>query len=386
MKYYANIVKEAICNPKTVDFKTFVRNCLGCCIIDCVAELKKIGNIPKAKHVLEDMLNYSQIDVERLQEVNYKPMPHMIDSDWRFTKQSAQYLLNRVKTLLKENSRCLLVGTPSLVNLGLQHDNIQYTLIERNQTSLVYDNKIYCDILKYDTEIKYDCIVCDPPWYKNTYLDFGHKFSNLIVDNGYVIIVFPPIGVRESICNEYDEIVKFYTELGLELICNELQTISYISSPFEINSIKNNNIYKFPIDWRTGNLCIFKKNARKTSVKYRYNKALKTDWDEFIVENIRFFIKNDTIELQHAFINKIFKNDILPSVSMRNEKLKDVNLWTSGNRVFKCNNTALLVKLLAAMEKYGVAKSKLQYPNSIECISFIEDIIIKEKDEYAKYW
>ena len=79
-------------------------------------------------------------------------------------------------------------------------------------------------------------------------------------------------------------------------------------------------------------------------------------------------------------------DDIFPSVSRRFTPDSDINLWTSGNRVFHCNNIPLLVEILNAI-KIGSETSfiKLHSNNSSvkKAIEFIKIIISKELHEYG---
>lgn len=83
---------------------------------------------------------------------------------------------------------------------------------------------------------------------------------------------------------------------------------------------------------------------------------------------------------------KIYDSDILPTVSMRNDKLKLVNFWTSGNRVFKCNNTKLVSEILNLRSKKSYRFCLKVYKDKKEIVDFIENIISLEYKEYGKYW
>lgn len=47
--------------------------------------------------------------------VKYNPISHMLDSDWRFTYKTQNYLFNKISKYCDQNNRFLFVGTPSLI-------------------------------------------------------------------------------------------------------------------------------------------------------------------------------------------------------------------------------------------------------------------------------
>ena len=95
---------------------------------------------------------------------------------------------------------------------------------------------------------------------------------------------------------------------------------------------------------------------------------------------IRFKIENDKIKSNEIKIEHLIKGDILPSVSSRDERRKEANIWTSGNRIFKVNNVKNLLQLL---EKEKIGNSRKKELNFIN--QFFNTIIDLEKKEYNNY-
>lgn len=280
-----------------------------------------------------------------------------------------------------------LWGTPSLIynkNAFLKKRDV--TFIEKNTTSLRFQNKVVSDIMNYTTEQKFDAIICDPPWYKDAYLNFIFKFGKLSNINAFLFVIFPPLGVRASIERERLDIINFANMVGFELVEEDVETINYISSPFEINSILDNEITNFPIDWRYGNLLIFRYVQNGTINFDYFNKNEENRWQEYTINNIRIkLLPSQTCSTKNVF-EKIYDSDILPTVSMRNDKLNLVNFWTSGNRVFKCNNTKLVSEILNLRSKESYQFCLKKYKNNKEIVDFIENIVSLEYKEYGKYW
>lgn len=389
--YYHNIILKSLNNPKTTNLDSFVKNCNGCFIVDCINELRYI-NSNKAKAFYKEKSLKRNLNFEKYyKDINYLPIPHMLDSDWRFTKKSANFLFSIIGCERFANDKCLMVGTPSLLHnkdkSNLQNLNIM--LVEKNKTSVKHHNKIIKDILKFKTKTKYNCIICDPPWYHDTIIKFVKNFNKLIQVEGTLILILPPIGVRSSISKEHENLMQILDKLGFELQKTYLQSVTYTSSPFEVNSILENNIYNFSLDWRTGDVYVFKKKRKTKYIiklpKFIYKKSIA--WQEFQLKNIRIKVRRKkNIYKKLPVISHVCKNDILESVSMRNPILEKVDIWTSGNRVFECNNTRLVCRILKSLQNKSIEECYKIYPDQANLLSLFEEIINKEYEEYGKYW
>ena len=388
-KFYNKLVKKSLSNNNTKDFKTFLKNCNGCFVVDCVKILKNENNFQNKKQkILQEIKGKPQFDKSQIyKHINYKPTPHMLDSDWRFTYRTQNYIINKISKYIPDMSKCLLVGTPSLLhNRETLTNKFNITFLEKNITSIDFKNKIVMNLLDYVSNIKFEAIICDPPWYKNAYLNFIYKFSTMISKNGLWFLIFPPKGVRQSIDEERFGIINFAKSIGFELIEEDIETINYYSSPFEINSILDNGITNFPIDWRYGNLFIFKLKEY-TNIPFQYIPIPENNkWNEYIINNIRFKVLDGQLNAGKPVLEKIYRKDILPSVSMRNKKIKEIGLWTSGNRVYKCNNSKLLCSILDYRTKNSFKICCAKFKDSVELVNLIEDIINKEYEEYGQYW
>ena len=96
------------------------------------------------------------------------------------------------------------------------------------------------------------------------------------------------------------------------------------------------------------------------------------------------------IEIRH-----LYPNDIYPSVSRRYLGSKDINIWTSGNRVFNCNNIPLFIFILENiddkdiirfMEKeYGIYIESDQRIQILTVQKLMQQVIFLEKREYGEW-
>jgi hypothetical protein len=117
------------------------------------------------------------------------------------------------------------------------------------------------------------------------------------------------------------------------------------------------------------------------------------DWEDFSIKNIRFKVKNEETN-QEENITHLCLNDIYPSVSMRLEIKNQANVWTSGNRIFKCKNPRLFATVLKEIDAFGFDNRQdvVKKHNGIEekevsdYVFLIKDIVDQEMEEYGYLW
>ena len=340
-----------------------------------------------------DFTNYGVI----INKAKYLPIPHILDSDWRFTVESTTVLTQLIKEYSSfKRGNLVMIGTPSLFLMVNSHPDILHyntMLIEKNNIKYfhtVSSNIITNDVSKVSLEDYADVIVCDPPWYIDAIKMFIQSAQRMLRKNAILILVVPPEGVRDGIRDEYQQIINTAEALGFSLCSMLEEIVSYVSPPFEVKALETRGITNYPIDWRKGSAMIFRKVEIKEVTEIVSNLTDKTVWQEAIVSNVRFKVKLEVLS-QVEVINHIVLNDVYPTVSMRNDLCKRVNVWTSGNRVYACKDTYLFFKVLDQISKIGLTNKYLDEiegdsQEKEEYFNLILDIVKLEREEYAKLW
>lgn len=340
-----------------------------------------------------DFENYGIV----INRAKYLPIPHILDSDWRFTVESTNVLTQLIKEKTSsKRGNLVMIGTPSLfLMLNSQPDilNCNTMLIEKNNIKYfktINSNIITNDVSKVSLENYADVIVCDPPWYMDAIKMFIQSAQRMLRKDAILIIVVPPEGVRDGIKEEYQQIINTAETFGFSFCSLLEEIVSYVSPPFEVKALEMRGITNYPIDWRKGSVMIFRKVDIKDVTKIVSNLTDKTVWQEAIISNVRFKVKLEILA-QDELINHIVTNDIYPTVSMRNDLCKRVNVWTSGNRVYSCKNTYLFYRILDQMSKIGLTDKYLdeiegESQEKEEYYNLILDIVKLEWEEYAKLW
>jgi hypothetical protein len=184
-------------------------------------------------------------------------------------------------------------------------------------------------------------VVTDPPWYEEFVRAFLWAAAQLVEMGGSVLLSFPPVGTRPHIEDEWKRTQTFAQQLGLTLR-EESLSLKYISPPFEQNALLAAHHQYVQPDWRPGVLVLFEKTGEcrepRPSTDICYPK-----WTEQSLLGVRwrFRPQQASIECRPVLVEAV-PGDILDSVSRRDPRRAKADVWTSGNRIFACPNTASL--------------------------------------------
>lgn len=318
--------------------------------------------------------------------------PHPLDFEWRNSTASLNYLINQVQEMNGVNDKILFLGMPTLFASAVNKDIPQkVTLVEKNLPivkglrKLKYDNKRF-KILENDIfEVKpnkigeFHCVIMDPPWYTPHFKQFMWLAAQCVEIGGIVGISLPAINTRPNIDKERIEWLSFCQENGLFLENLFAQKLQYAMPFFEFNAFRAAGITDTYPFWRKGDFALFRKVHSHPYKRPKY-KQKEDEWSEKEIDGVRFRLK-DSDESSKGIIEftSILNGDILPTVSTRDKRREEANFWTSGNRIFKVNNTGKLMNLLSNWNNKSFKKGEQ------EVINIIKTFIDFEKKEYSTY-
>ena len=368
------------------DFNSLMKNNGGIHPIDLMNSLHRLykcKKIHKSKYrrLVQSAERKGQVAAEDMP--NCLPVPHLLDYDWRFSRNGIENLARALRNSIQDNKATVaFIGTPSLFKYCIEalHQNIRLVLVDQNAekhaTGIMSDRIKYinvdirgsCKVLK---AIYADFIVMDPPWYKNYYELFFDRAMLKRLDDQY----------------------------GLKKLHYHSGIVSYHTPPYEQNVLKANGIRCIPANWRIGDILVVQK---KEPGNRRGNVSLPSEesilWDEISIGSVRIKIRHEQeqIDTYDIKLDSIYPNDIYPSVKRSSRgKGVDINVWTSGNRVFRCNNPALLYfallhhneDLLSALTAQGFpAPEQGEFINIQKAVERIKRIARLEYLEYGSNW
>ncbi|MBL1214677.1 MAG: hypothetical protein HND52_15080 [Ignavibacteriae bacterium] len=323
--------------------------------------------------------------------------PHPLDFEWRNSTTSLDYLLKIIQDRNDIEDRILLLGYPTLFAAAcIKNIPNHVTLIEKNKPIIDGLSKLIPNKKRYqilETNIfeatprnmsKYSCVIMDPPWYSPHFYQFLWYASQCLVVGGRIGISLPPINTRPNISKERIDWFSFCHKNGLCLENLRDQKLHYAMPFFEFNAFRAAGVKDVLPFWRKADLAFFRKMHDKITPR-PIIKDIYSGWIEKEIESVRFRIKKEnkksikeTIKISH-----LVKGDILPGVSIRDSRRRDANIWTSGNRIYKVNDTNKFVQLLDKIKNTqpGTHESKIV----TEFVTTVCKLEIKEYNNYLDW-
>lgn len=388
------------------DFREVVYRAKGVYPTEVLESLKRLAK----KNIISDNQLRNYIQQAHCFSLNLGSgesfFPHYLDSDWRFCQSGLEKLAELIdKQVVKENMTIAFVGTPKLFLYYINNINngARCILYDKNaseyEKNKIKDGECYECVIpeKFDSHglKSADIIILDPPWYLEKTIDFLDIANQISALGTMIFCVIPPIYTRPTILEERDIIKNFCESKGLWVKSIENAVARYVTPQFEANSLRVNGIFCDLNDWRVGDvLTIEKKVSFNTNQKLHSSITHEVSfWKEIEIKKVRIKYKQTksdiSISRYDIDIDSIFQDDVYPSVSKRYQTDFDINVWTSGNRVFHCNNIPLLEIILQnlyddmrlVLKEKGV--SEIEYESIVRCQQKLFMLVWREIKEYV---
>ena len=276
-------------------------------------------------------------------------VPHPLDFDWRFTRPTVEVIWETIGDLASPQASVALLGTPSLAAASRPNSIGAVTLFERNPNHYgsLSDGITFtcCDVVRDPiTAAGNSVVVADPPWYEAETISFLWTAATLSKAGGHVLLSLPPVETRPGITEERERIVAAAAGFGLTLVRLTEAVLRYRTPFFETNAT-NAAGADVPPDWRLGDLAVFLRTDVECGV--RPTMEPEPTWTERSLGLTRFKLRATTATgFASPVLLSIVPGDILPSVSRRDPRRKDASVWTSGNRIYRCEGTSTLTAVI----------------------------------------
>lgn len=321
------------------------------------------------------------------------PVPHPLDFDWRFGERAIDHILKKCLELTAASDTVILLGTPGVlaevkrrcyprqVILFEKDRAVMESLIRTASKECVFKCDLTEDVLP---QLTAKVVVCDSPWYMDYFESFIWAASRFCVLKGYLLLSVPPDGTRPNVKEEWAKIKALAERLGFSILKMEYGVLPYVTPPFERNALKAENLHNIPKEWRCSNLVVFTKE-HEIDVPRLSKCSADGIWTEEVFDGIRirFSCRRNGDDFRDPTLKRIVSGDILPSVSRWDERRKQAEVWTSGNRIFRCRGPDLLQRILRALVR-GLPPEK-------EIASYIgrklspteTDLVVKASEQIA---
>ena len=323
---------------------------------DAVRRLVASSEIPPA--ILDEASSTKLVSEAQL-EVPGLPTPHPLDYDWRFTRRTASELLTRLLALSNPAERVLLLGVPSIYMLA---ENLRLAdriiLLDRHGPHTLSETRHRAGAAVYGCDLMHGvpslppvhAVLADPPWYVDEAVGFLRSASQSCDSGATILLSFAPDGMRPEVPDERRQIIARTEAFGLSFIGLEHLALSYATPFFERNALRASGFRHVALDWRRGDLLTFRK-TRSPFLNDGSVRAGDGAWDEVSIDGVRFRVR--CVEgdgFADPRLKKLVEGDILPTVSRRDDRRNQALVWTSGNRVFRCDGAAVFTAILRAVQ------------------------------------
>ncbi|VTR93370.1 Uncharacterized protein OS=Candidatus Nitrososphaera evergladensis SR1 GN=NTE_03354 PE=4 SV=1 [Gemmata massiliana] len=309
------------------------------------------GSVPPDWH------DSSPVSVSRAVSPAGWPVEHPLDFDWRFTAHAAALLLDRCGTGVP----LVFLGAPSLSREAARRGRRSgVTLVDRNPVIVTAVREscpgfvaVCTDLVRGEPVMVGDAAlaVADPPWYPEHTAAFLWAAARLTRVGGQVLLSLPPEGTRPGISSERVDAVSSATSFGLRLVGIEPRALAYSMPPFEHNALVAAGLTTVPNDWRHGDLATFTV-VQRTVERRPCAPGESDDWDEEAVGSVRIKCRKCSAdEFRDPTLSGLVTGDMLTSVSRRDPARAAVDVWTSGNRVYRCPGSAIFRVILHCLAR-----------------------------------
>ena len=284
------------------------------------------------------------------------PLPHPIDYEWRFSFTASRELLDMSNTLSQTGDEILLLGTPSIAYEAMSHPMDRAvsflgpdTAVTRRLFALNEAMNgplrigLCTDLTQRNTA---QVIIIDPPWYLDFVRPMVVAAAAVCRDGGYILASLPPAGARAKAALDRARLFQLGFRLGLEVHKEYPLSVEYDTPFFEANALKAAGVAALPA-WRRGDLVVLRKQRASDSSLQPQNGPRFSRWREVQIGQMRLFIGSAPRTGDRGLI-PLIADDVLPTVSRRDERRRAALIWTSGNRIFGSEDTELTVA--AALE------------------------------------
>jgi hypothetical protein len=331
-------------------FADLVRALPGVTPVEAMRSVRRLGYAPPAgREAVAPLLpRHSRDDW---------PVEHPLDFDWRFTPEAARFLIGRCPGRL--DGPIALLGTPTLaLEATRQGRTGRVSLFDRNPTLIESARVSSTNFASFSTDLVWGAPVemgdavatfADPPWYPEYLAAFLWAASRLTRVGGRVFLSFPPVGTRPGILDERASSLAQAARFGLRLESVEMGALAYCMPLFEHNAFLAAEVPEVADDWRRGDL-IELVHAERMSTPRPVPPDPPDMWDDVAVGVVRMKCKSSHDKgFRDPTLRSVVPGDMLLTVSRRDPARASADVWTCGNRVFRCAGPDVFRTILSAI-------------------------------------
>lgn len=291
------------------------------------------------------------------------PEPHPANYEWRFAEESASAIADLVGRC--KSVACL--GCPTVFH-HLKLRGLNPTLIDRNHYILKSLRITWPDAdireldLRFpfanDLQGRFEAIIADPPWYPQHILSWASRGVELAMspDASIFVSIFPRL-TRPNAGEEIGKMIGLFRRLGSVKFLS-LRPI-YETPQFEAESLIASGVPSTS-NWRRGHwIKIHIQRRLRVGVSFPHEPS----WKLFRFGSEVIAIRNN-LPAGPTQILPLGSDGILRTTSARDPLRKQIDIWTSRNRIFRAIGGVGIFSLFSEAEQL-LGDSHLQYADSM---------------------
>ena len=291
-------------------------------------------------------------------EVPGLPTPNPLTFDWRYTSGTAGELLERIVASTHPSGAVGLLGSPSVYKMAaIRRVSRQFILLDQSNSLSFNDSQPLAGSVFRRGDVQdsaidqplVQAVIADPPWYERETLSFLGAAARICTDQSKVLLSWAPWGVRPGIKEERQRLIERAKELGLRFLGSEGLVLTYATPFFEYNALRAAGFAQVMPNWRRGDLLIFERTGDSLSGPINPT-APGAEWEQFELCGVTIWVRPKAHQgFSDPILQPLIEGDILPTVSRRDNRREAADVWTAGNRVYRCEGTNILSIILHAL-------------------------------------
>lgn len=310
-------------------------------------------DIEKAKTGLEDIISALH-------------NPHSLDYEWWFTPETTEKVFYRITDSIRiESAKMCFLGAPLIgafchcLRVGNEICIVDKSVPSLEVISKYADRAKNLNLVHHDLQHplpdellnRFDIVFLDPPWYVEYYKLFLSRAIEAL-HRGYIYVVLFPLLTRPNAIQERHEIFELVSAMGLVPVRIEEQILAYQTPLFEKISLSYQSI-AVSDNWRKGDLLSLISSVKAEPIVTGFYKIETSDWKEVVIAKSKIKIRlNESNEYERPHIEPVYKDSpILKSVSRRDPKRQEIDLWTSKHQVFKLKGNNIVFLMLKGISE-----------------------------------
>jgi hypothetical protein len=323
--------------PACASFREFVLALPGVLPDEALTSLIRIAG-PKDVHLARLIADASRDSApERLDQGRGLPLPHPLDSEFRFDEETAERLAGMLIATTAPGDEILLVGTPTVaiaLAATTADRRIRFVGPDDCVTSAVaaaFDSDRL--LLGEGPGRTAQVALVDPPWYLDPVRAMIGACARGCVVGASVWMVVPQIGTKPEAARDREQFLEAAAAVGLRITGDALPAL-YRTPLFELAAMERQGVARLSA-WRRGEIVgLSVVDARPIPILASRVRAC-----ELSVCGIRLRLTPCTL-VRPVDLTPIADHEVFPSISSRAPGRDAATLWTTGNRAFDIDATA----------------------------------------------